>query len=111
MCAGILSVKVRVLSASYGSFFFFFFSVLFRLAVVLLCVVTGTLLRRWKSSIPGVRAELDTLLIANSVRVSNKVHAKDFVSEELRNEFTAFWKKHNHPQAASAAGPNSNPKP
>jgi hypothetical protein len=75
------------------------------------CIVTGTLLRRWKSSIPGVRAELDTLLIANSVRVSNKVHAKDFVSEELRNEFAAFWKKHNHPQAAAATGPTRTQTP
>jgi DNA helicase MCM9 len=60
--------------------------------------VTGTLLRRWKSSIPGVRAELDTLLVANSVKVRNKVSASDFVSDELRNEFLNFWKKHNGPQ-------------
>eukprot|EP00911_Craspedida_sp_UC1_P000880 UC1_evm1s669 len=56
--------------------------------------VCGTVLRRWHPLRPGVRCEMEVVLRAGHVRVNNAQTSASGITEELKREFTLFWRHH-----------------
>uniref|UniRef100_A0A0A9XC16 DNA helicase MCM9 n=2 Tax=Lygus hesperus TaxID=30085 RepID=A0A0A9XC16_LYGHE len=59
-------------------------------------VICGTVRRRWKNFMTGLRPEVDLVLQANSLEVSNGQNNNSLVTQELMEEFKGFWKTHAH---------------
>jgi len=59
-------------------------------------VVVGVVSRRWKPFIKEVRPEIDMVLMANHVKVSNEDKSSFLLSEELTKQFESFWQTNQH---------------
>ncbi|XP_071501426.1 uncharacterized protein [Diadema antillarum] len=56
--------------------------------------VTGTVMRRWQSVYVDSKCEIDMALRANHIQVKNEQRGVLTITEEMRQEFEAFWDKH-----------------
>ncbi|XP_072176158.1 uncharacterized protein [Diadema setosum] len=56
--------------------------------------VTGTVMRRWQSVYVDSKCEIDMALRANHIQVKNEQREVLTITEEMRQEFEAFWDKH-----------------
>ena len=77
------------------SFFFSFYN-LFGLIVIIyiyLVFYSGTVRRRWKSLILGGQTEIDLVLQANHIEISNDQNNAVHVTNEIKEEFNNFWKQ------------------
>lgn len=59
-------------------------------------VVVGMVMRCWRPVVRDVRCDLETIVHANSIRLTNATNANVLVTEELKKEFTTFWEAHAH---------------
>jgi len=59
-------------------------------------VVVGVVSRRWKALIKDLRPEIDMVLVANHVKVSNEDKSSCHLSEEAARQYEAFWRLHRH---------------
>lgn len=57
-------------------------------------VVVGMVMRCWRPVVRDVRCDLETIVHANSIRLTNATNANVLVTEELKKEFTTFWEAH-----------------
>ena len=59
-------------------------------------ILVGVLFRRWKPTYTAIRCELESVFDANSVCVKKSKSSHDSVSanQEMKEYFTAFWKKY-----------------
>ncbi|KAF6204872.1 hypothetical protein GE061_019036 [Apolygus lucorum] len=57
-------------------------------------VICGTVRRRWKNFMNGSRPEVDLVLQANSLEVSNGQNNASLATQELMEDFKSFWKTH-----------------
>lgn len=57
-------------------------------------VVVGILMRCWRPCIKDIRCDLETIVKANSIRITNATAAHVLVTEELKSEFAHFWTRH-----------------
>ncbi|KAG0249942.1 DNA helicase mcm9 [Mortierella polycephala] len=53
--------------------------------------ITGTVIRRWKTTIPGERCDIELALLANHVFIHNEQRVGVGITEEQRIEFEQFW--------------------
>lgn len=56
-------------------------------------VVCGTVRRRWKALYIGGKTEIDLVLQANHIEISNDQNNSIHVTQEIRDEFKSFWCK------------------
>ncbi|XP_014273111.1 uncharacterized protein [Halyomorpha halys] len=56
-------------------------------------VICGTVRRRWKSLVVGGQTEIDLVLQANHLEVSNDQNNAVHVTHEIKEEFNNFWKQ------------------
>ena len=57
-------------------------------------VVVGVVSRRWKKLLPDVRPDIDMVLVANHLKVSNEDKVSCLFSEEQTRVFEAYWQTH-----------------
>lgn len=57
-------------------------------------VLTGMIIRRWKSMRNGQRCEIEIIMVCNHVIINNASKGNLSVTEEQKNEFEKFWKDH-----------------
>lgn len=57
-------------------------------------VVVGILMRCWQPVVRDIRCDLETIVRANSIRLTNATTAHVLVTEELKTEFARFWDRH-----------------
>ncbi|TYZ69289.1 hypothetical protein PybrP1_000124 [[Pythium] brassicae (nom. inval.)] len=57
-------------------------------------VVVGILMRCWRPVVRDIRCDLETIVKANSIRLTNATAARVLVTEELKAEFARFWRRH-----------------
>ncbi|GMH35438.1 hypothetical protein BSKO_03306 [Bryopsis sp. KO-2023] len=53
--------------------------------------ITGHIIRRWKSTIPGLRCDVELVLVANHIRMLNPQKATIDIDPETEAMFSAFW--------------------
>ncbi|KAG0302474.1 DNA helicase mcm9 [Dissophora globulifera] len=59
--------------------------------------ITGTVIRRWKSTIPGERCDIELALLANHVFIYNEQRIGVGLTEEQRLQFEQFWSQARSP--------------
>ncbi|KAG0335341.1 protein phosphatase 2A regulatory subunit cdc55 [Podila horticola] len=59
--------------------------------------ITGTVIRRWKSPMPGDRCDIELAILANHVFIYNEQRVGVGVTEEQRAMFEQFWLKYRPP--------------
>ncbi|OWF35387.1 DNA helicase MCM9-like isoform X2 [Mizuhopecten yessoensis] len=57
-------------------------------------IICGTVLRRWRSVSVDARCEIEVVMKANHVLVTNKQRNAVLVTQELKNEIASFWEEH-----------------
>ncbi|KAI8600689.1 MCM2/3/5 family-domain-containing protein [Dissophora ornata] len=55
--------------------------------------ITGTVIRRWKATIPGERCDIELALLANHVFIHNEQRVGVGITDEQRIEFEQFWEQ------------------
>ncbi|KAG0366003.1 DNA helicase mcm9 [Gamsiella multidivaricata] len=55
--------------------------------------ITGTVIRRWKTLIPGERCDIELALLANHVFIHNEQRVGIGIADEQRVEFEHFWEQ------------------
>lgn len=57
---------------------------------------SGTVRRRWKSLNIGGQTDIDLVLQANHLEVSNDQNNSVHITQEIKEEFANFWLKNSH---------------
>ncbi|XP_069133672.1 LOW QUALITY PROTEIN: DNA helicase MCM9-like [Argopecten irradians] len=57
-------------------------------------IICGTVMRRWRSVAVDARCEIEVVMKANHVLVTNEQRNAVLVTQELKNEIANFWEQH-----------------
>jgi DNA helicase MCM9 len=69
-------------------------------------VIVGTIVRRWRPVVRGVRCMVDVAINANSVVAHHAVEQIVSLSDATASQFEVFWRQHSHSSRAIFAARN-----